>query len=498
MKKLVVLLILLGFVLFMGCEAPNPSQPSLNIQKNQLVLRKVVAIGNSLTAGYQFAGMRRDFQEHSYPYYIAKQLGIQDKFQMPWIESPGLGTSDTGDPTLVATPLSFDATTGEISFDTYSVADVPGLLSNVNLSRPYDNLAVPGAKLVDLIEATTSESSSNPHNPFYDMILRNPALGNMTMLHQATLLNPSLLFVWIGNNDVLGAAVNGTDSSEYITDLQTFTEQYTEMLNEIRNRLPNTVLVGANIPYVTDIPYVNTLDAIFAVSPLSGTTDPVPVVFAPVPDSTTGGQKFVPVDFGGGLYIPLVTAETGVAHVLLPGLAAYQQGIGVPDSSWLVAHGIPAAQASLIVAGMKASGLNPTGIPIPGNLTLTATETANIKTAVDNFNSVISSLAQQFHVALMDANALLTKINEEGVSGLSGKYVYNDPARTAFSLDGVHPNNAGYAIVANAFIEVVNTATGLSIPELNPADYAGQYVGGSFQKAAPQALEGVKALFSYR
>ena len=42
-------------------------------------------------------------------------------------------------------------------------------------------------------------------------------------------------------------------------------------------------------------------------------------------------------------------------------------------------------------------------------------------------------------------------------------------AATYFSLDGVHPNNKGYAFVANAFLEKINQVTGSSWPTV-PVD----------------------------
>ena len=38
---------------------------------------------------------------------------------------------------------------------------------------------------------------------------------------------------------------------------------------------------------------------------------------------------------------------------------------------------------------------------------------------------------------------------------------------TAFSLDGVHPNNKGYGHVANGFIDVINGLDGTSIPQVD-------------------------------
>jgi hypothetical protein len=283
----------------------------------------------------------------------------------------------------------------------------------------------------------------------------------------------------------LGYALNGGSAPAAITPLADFQTQYTSLLTELRNKLPRTAIVMANIPYVTDIPYINTMDIIFRTIPTLGITKPVPVVF---------DTKFQPVDFGGGvgLYLPLLTAETDVLHLTLPALSAYQTGMGVPDSAALVKMGLPAAQASLIVLGMKAAGLKPTGQPFPANMSITTAEDNTIKQAVDGFNNTLKA----FQVPLVDANAMLTTLNKSGMEGYSGKFVLFDQANTAFSLDGVHPNNGGYALVANAFIDKINATFQLTIPRLNPAEFKGQYSGAApSSQLVMEAVEQVKSIF---
>jgi hypothetical protein len=90
---------------------------------------------------------------------------------------------------------------------------------------------------------------------------------------------------------------------------------------------------------------------------------------------------------------------------------------------------------------------------------------------------------------------MLTTLNTSGLEGYSGRFVMMDPANTAFSLDGVHPNDGGYAIVANAFIDKMNETFQLSIPKLNCADCKGQYSGSISTKLALEAAEHVKAIF---
>jgi hypothetical protein len=70
-----------------------------------------------------------------------------------------------------------------------------------------------------------------------------------------------------------------------------------------------------------------------------------------------------------------------------------------------------------------------------------------------------------------------------------------NPAGTAFSLDGVHPNNAGYAIIANEFIKVINSSLGQSIPEISTSEYGGQYTGALPKITSQKAIEGVRQMF---
>ncbi len=43
----------------------------------------------------------------------------------------------------------------------------------------------------------------------------------------------------------------------------------------------------------------------------------------------------------------------------------------------------------------------------------------------------------------------------------------------AFSLDGVHPNTRGYAIIANKFMETINDTYGANLTPVPVQDYRG-------------------------
>jgi hypothetical protein len=242
----------------------------------------------------------------------------------------------------------------------------------------------------------------------------------------------------------------------------------------------------ANIPYVTDIPYINTLDPVF----LAGT----PMVF---------DTNLQPIDFGGGtgLYLPLITNESNVEHITLVGLGAYQQGLGIPDSAYMVDNlGLGQGQAKQLEDGMIAAGLTPTGLALDGTMTLTSSEASTIKTAIDGFNATISALANTFVVPVVNANAALTELNVNGIDGVTGKFVMVDPANTAFSLDGVHPNNAGNAIIVNEFLKVINAVLQLDtpIPEVDVSSKLGQYLPTPGKMDLGKSISNVRQIFKRR
>ncbi len=473
MKKLILLLMMIGLSAWPGCDVKTPEQPQMQ------TFSKVVALGNSLTAGFQSSGLCECMQPQSIPNLIARQMGkAAEEFQQPIIHEPGIGsTPGKGHLHLV---------NGRIVAP--DLTEPPqAMLLNAALPRPYDNLGVPGAMLRDVLHATDAATSASKTNSFFNIVLRNPNLGNTTQLQQAITLNPSLVLLWIGNNDVLGAAVNGGNPA-LITPQADFQTQFTTLLTELHAKT-NAKIIMANIPYVTDIPYFNTMDIIFRPIPALGISQSVPVVF---------DAMFQPVDFDASanfLYVPLLTEEKNVAHLTLPALSAYQTGLGIPNAAALMQMGLPEAQAQALEQGMKAAGLNPTGQPLPGTMSLTATENFTIKQAVDGFNSTMQALAAQFHIPLVDANAMLSKLNSSGTEGFSGRFVLLDPANTAFSLDGVHPNDGGYAIMANAFIEKINAAFQLAIPKLNPTEFKGQYGDHVSAQLTMEVVEQVKEIF---
>jgi hypothetical protein len=63
----------------------------------------------------------------------------------------------------------------------------------------------------------------------------------------------------------------------------------------------------------------------------------------------------------------------------------------------------------------------------------------------------------------VDIHTLADQIRSQGIEA-DGHHLTNAFLGGAFSLDGVHPTNTGYAVIANQFITTLNQQRGTNIP----------------------------------
>jgi lysophospholipase L1-like esterase len=199
---------------------------------------RYVALGDSLTAGFSSGSIVVTYQSNSYPALLHRQAtGSAAGFEQPLVSTPGL-------PGVLRLNSLLPAP---------SIAPTPGQGQpiNLNLPRPYDNMAVPGANLHDLLTKTQSTSASDPT----DLILRR--LG-FTQLQQGLSLQPTFVSLWIGNNDALAAATSGiVIDGVTLTPAAQFDAEYRAVAAAIAST--GAKMAVANIPDVTTIPFVTTI-----------------------------------------------------------------------------------------------------------------------------------------------------------------------------------------------------------------------------------------------
>jgi phospholipase/lecithinase/hemolysin len=86
-----------------------------------------------------------------------------------------------------------------------------------------------------------------------------------------------------------------------------------------------------------------------------------------------------------------------------------------------------------------------------------------IRTAVAGYNTEIAKQATALGATLVDINSLVNSLASNGMV-VGGQRLTTDFMGGLFSLDGIHPTDTGYAIIANEFIKTMNRTLAAGIP----------------------------------
>ncbi len=375
---------------------------------------RYVAIGDSLTAGYQSGGLAFSLSRNSYPTLISNQARPGAAFDQPRVSDPGLPS--VLELRSLAGPTILPKGGG------------PATLTNPLGTRPYHNLGVPGANVRDAVSTVTGG--------LHDVVLQSfsPLLRGRSALQQAVQQSPTFVTIWIGNNDVLGAATSGiVIEGVTITPVARFETDLRAIASAIA--ATGARMAFGNIPDVTTIPFVSTVPNV-VVNP--ATSQPVLV----------NGQPVRLIGPNG----PLGAGD----RVLLTATTELRAGKGIP------------------------AALGGTGQPLSNGVVLDAGEIATISARVAAYNNIIATVANERGAALVDVNGVL---RQAAVSGIAvGGVTYTPAFLTGgiFSYDGVHPTSFGYAYIANVWIQAINAKFGSTI---SPVDL-GPFVFGGASAAA--------------
>jgi len=193
------------------------------------IFKSYVAIGNSITAGFQSNGINDSTQRQSYARLLAIQMGTQYHYA----SLAGRG----------CTPPIVNGLTGALLAN--APAGTCDLRSLSSVTDILNNVAVPGARVLD--PTSTSAPASNPLTTFI--------LGGKTQVQRALDANPTFVSIWIGNNDVLQPALSGL-FQPIVSTLPQFQTSYDLMIQQLLDSVPNLkgVLIGvAMVQYLPSV-----------------------------------------------------------------------------------------------------------------------------------------------------------------------------------------------------------------------------------------------------
>jgi lysophospholipase L1-like esterase len=375
------------------------------------LFQRYVAMGNSITAGVQSAGINDSTQSRSYAALVAAAMGTS--FTIPRLNMPGCPPPFLNNVTQTRVNLpGLPPATGTTCY-----------LRQTNLTP--NNVGVPFARVIEALD-----NLAQPHSRANALTLL--FLGGRTQVEAMAAQHPTFVSLWIGNNDALGPLTNLANPGrlDSLTAVNTFTAQYSQILDAIEAEGAQAILLS--VADVSVIPYASRGATYWCIK-----NQPACGVFpAAFPATFTVNSNCAP-------------------NAAIPGSKG--DSVLVP---WPV--GVPRIAAA-------AAGANTTIDCSVDTDVVTPTEYAGLRNAVAGYNAFIQSEATARGFAYLDVNIALGAAVIAGVippfpdlsAALGGGNVGFGPF---FSLDGVHPSTTAHQVVADSVASVINQKYGTTLP----------------------------------
>ena len=440
--KLKFALVISTAVAFTSCK---PKLDADTPEKGNMDPTRFVSVGGSTTAGFADGALYAEGQENSIGNILATQFQLVGggSFLQPLFSSSSVGIGFTGKSKSILgykTDCTGTTSLSPIPFSAFG-GDITGLETSVYAS-PFNNMGVPGMTSTEMFLPGFGNPANGVgnYNQFFSRMASNPTTSSV--LSDAMAANPTFFSLYTGEQDILNYALNGGGSAT-ITPVNGAAGSGFD--GSITTAVATLTANGAkgvigNVPDVTLYPFFNTI-------PYNG----------------------LKLDAATAQLLTNALGQQGMSF------AEGNNAFVIQDNSLpLGARQIKAGEYILLSIPLDSVKCNKMGslVPIPEKYILTLEEVANIKAAMNSYNSVISQVASTYGLALADVNTLLKSV-KTGV-------VFNGIALNAnfvsggtFSLDGVHLNPIGNAMVSNVFIKAINQTFGSTIPQVDATKYRG-------------------------
>jgi len=425
-----------------------------------------VVVGNSLSAGFADGALYSSGQEYSFSNIIAEQLqfvGNNGTFKIPMMPTEngvrpnltpqgiyfttklivGYSTDCLGNTSLAPVPAVKDPNQQELQAQLFtSVAD----------QGPFNNVAVPNIKITHIFMP-----GYGLLNPYYGRFATNPQTDKI--IDEPAKVNPTFFQFWLGNNDILGYATSG--GLEPVTPVGGtvgvgFEASYNAAIETMISLTGKGVV--ANIPNITSIPFFTTVPYNAVVLTQQAQVDALNTAYAPY--NTLMEQYGFPyrINFALGQNAMIIY------DAAIPFPPEYEQfKFRQIAQDELVLLTVP--QDSLKCAGWG------TQKPVPDQYVLTTTELNVIQSTTSAYNSIIKNAVNKYNLAFFDANSKLKVVSSNGVVEDGVSFTSTLITGNSFSTDGIHLSPQGNALVANYFIEAINSKYAANIPLVNMTDY---------------------------
>lgn len=482
-----------------------------------------VAIGASFTAGFTDNALFIASQENSFPNIMANKFALAGggAFTQPLMSDNFGGLILGGNP--VIDPMTGNRLFNErLVFDGNGPAALqavnPMAMSTTdfalnNPTGPFNNLGIPGAKSFHLVAPGYGNLANFPAaaNPYAIRVTGNTP--NASILELAVAQNPTFFSISeVGGNDVLGYATTGGDGTNPITPTTTFDASLNALVagltangaKGVIGNLPNITSLAhfttvphnpldpSNPEFAAQIPTLNSLydalNGVYAFLQSQGAIDNAAersVTFSTDmanavvirDENLTNISTLITQTLLGNPQFPDFLAQFGLPAAAAPQVAGllgivYGQSrqateddlfvlpsssvIGTTNTSFsgfLQTQGLPEAIANQF----SAEGVT---LPLEDKWVLLPEEQDEIAVATQAYNATILSVANANGIALVDLNSILQEASTSGI--IYDDYNLNTDLVLGglISLDGIHLTARGYSLMANSFLQAIDTEFG--------------------------------------
>ncbi len=410
---------LVGVALILSaCSDETPVAPDLTPLANvesmaspKGTFHRFVSIGTSISMGWQSDGVLGATQSQSWTAQLAR-LASRDQ------TSPLIGGFGCRAP-LIAPLASGVRLSGEAAgappASFACAANEPGA------TIPSQNVAISAARTFDALNTTPE----NVADPFYQKLYPRILPPGTTQLEAALSQKPKFISVELGGNEVLDARSGIAIVGATITPYETWAPQYTLLTNKVASSVQQGILVGllrdaASFPsFRRGAEIWNDRGALlvaFHVAVSNDCADSPNLVFVPVR---------IPVAVATGLQL---------------------KAAGQPPFVFSCAGAAPQVQ----------------------DFVLTPDEVAVVNNQLTRMNAHIEITARRIGYAYMQLDVLYGRIDLKPPFSSVQLMTSSQPYGPLISLDGIHPNNFGHTVLAQAAARAINHRYGMGIPPTLP------------------------------
>ena len=445
----------------------------------------IVGVGDSLTAGMQSSGL----MGASIPGPLGSIPGVgviapppvgvpatQENgfFALLWEQANGVGLATMSDPTKSPLPLMIPPGVGgmlaptsthifpapvtntcagtQLAANQFSTALTLRMNPNLN---PWD-VGIPGQTVHEALfmVGAIGDCTVAPPDPASFVQLNSLVNGEsqqfwpilagfgqgVTQVGAAASLHAQVATVWLGSNDLLKPAFSG--GAAPVTSPQSMHDDTVAIIRQLQRAgskvaVANLVDVMGAATFIPQPAYQPTLQAYITGVLIAQGVPPAQAQAAAILYSTA--------------YAAQETAQTGLGpngYFTINALFKTLQ----TAAAQIPAHALPVAP-TLTSGDFIADAV-----------------ANNVKALNASYNVAIGQAATDTGAALVDIHKLFAQIAAAGGVPVNPPNCCSLVYRGGLSsLDGLHPSNTGYALIANAFIDTLDAAYGLTIPDVNVA-----------------------------